>query len=590
MAPISSFNRSTTVDYVQSQWESVKNRAYYTMQKDGCIVLVGPTQSMASNVESQTAAQIQKIESLPQLENQPTDCKMGSIATHNKKSAKKYPSILKRYKEQRVIQIKRMLDNHLQNKLEMPHRFADEDDEVLVVSSENNDTNNPVQVEQLAIETKEKTNDQPRSNRVQFAIADVRLKSCNRPVQVWVQLPGEDKLTLIATQPPTVESAPDHNTNTNTIKTSKTSVLVDVPEIADNSSRQVTDIASPSSPNNNVVQRSNTLYLVGLPRNTDNHQRALENHFQWCEGFKCARVPKNDDGQAKGYAFIHFLTVEQAETAMKQRCNATLSINGKVLRATFSNIIQTKQIFNTHLKNKLESRRFAHQDDELQGSKNSDAKNPIQVESLTIESKEKTNDQTRSNLVQYANADARLNNGNRPVQVWVQLPGEDKLTLNVTRPLTIKSAPTRSSNTNTINNSKTSIPDDGPEVVDKSPTSLHKLPTPLHKAPTSKQVTDIASPTLPKNNVVQRSNTLYLVDLPRSNHNPQTTLENHYKWCEGLQCARVQKNGDGPVKEYAVIHFSTAAQAETAMKTKCNAACINASCPFFLKNKKPNKK
>ena len=85
------------------------------------------------------------------------------------------------------------------------------------------------------------------------------------------------------------------------------------------------------------------MYLVGVPRNNKNHQQTLENHFQWCEGFKCARVPKNHSNQAKGFAFVHFWTVAQAENAIKQRCNGTLSINGKVLRATFSSIAFTKK-------------------------------------------------------------------------------------------------------------------------------------------------------------------------------------------------------------------------------------------------------
>ena len=279
--------------------------------QDAC---VDPTHPSTSNVEIQTAAPVQKIESVPQLEASSTDLKIGSIATQDKRSAKKYPSILKRYKKQRLIQIKRMLNSHVQKRLDNRSRFSD-DDEIDTSENKNDATteaNKPVQ-----INVREKTNDQTTSNMVQFANSDIRLKNCNKPVQLWVQLPGQDKLTLIVTQSLTDKSA----------NTSVASIQDDGPKVA-----------SSMLPKNNSVKRSNTLYLAGIPRNTDNHQKTLQDHFEWCEGFNCARVPRNDSGQAKGYAFIHFSTATQAETAMKQRCNATLSINGKVLRATFSSM------------------------------------------------------------------------------------------------------------------------------------------------------------------------------------------------------------------------------------------------------------
>ena len=156
---------------------------------------------------------------------------------------------------------------------------------------------------------------------------DVRLTSCNKPVQLWVQLPGQDKLTQIVTHP--IEPA-DHSK-----KVENSTFPEEKPTV-------VNVTSSNFSPKKNVEQKSNTLYLMGVPRNSENHQQTLENHFQWCEGFKCAGFQKNASDQAKGFAFIHFLTVAQAENAIKQRCNATLSINGKVLRATFSSIASQK--------------------------------------------------------------------------------------------------------------------------------------------------------------------------------------------------------------------------------------------------------
>ena len=182
-----------------------------------------------------------------------------------------------------------------------------------------------------AQQKKKDSRDDECHKMVKFPNFDVRLNSCNKPVPLWVQLPGEDKLTLIVTPSIPIETA-----DQSTIKKEENSSFQE-------ENPTVVNIASPTySSKTNVAQKSNTLYLVGIPRNKENHQQTLENHFQWCEGFKCARVSKNDSGQAKGYAFIHFLTVAHAETAMKQRCNATLSINGKVLRATFSSIALQK--------------------------------------------------------------------------------------------------------------------------------------------------------------------------------------------------------------------------------------------------------
>jgi len=120
---------------------------------------------------------------------------------------------------------------------------------------------------------------------------DVRLNSSNKPVQLRIQLQGQDKLTQIVTHP--IEPA-DH---------SKKEENIIFPE-------ENHTVASPFfSPKKNVEQKSNTLYLMGVPRNNENHQQTIKNHFQWYEGFKCAQVPKNHSNQAKGFAFVHFLTV-----------------------------------------------------------------------------------------------------------------------------------------------------------------------------------------------------------------------------------------------------------------------------------------
>ena len=74
MAYIATFNhqsvsdayvvRSATVDFVSSQWASVKNRAHYTVNAEGIPILVDarPTRIATSDVENQTGRPIQNIE------------------------------------------------------------------------------------------------------------------------------------------------------------------------------------------------------------------------------------------------------------------------------------------------------------------------------------------------------------------------------------------------------------------------------------------------------------------------------------------------------------------------------------------------
>ena len=65
MAQLTANSRySAAVEYAGSQWKGVAKRAYYAIQKDGSVVLVDKTQSVASNVEIQiTTETIQEIAS-----------------------------------------------------------------------------------------------------------------------------------------------------------------------------------------------------------------------------------------------------------------------------------------------------------------------------------------------------------------------------------------------------------------------------------------------------------------------------------------------------------------------------------------------